>query len=89
MVDMTQFWQVVAIPVISGLFGWFKNAAEDGEFSKYEIGKGIKTLITLGLPAVAIWLALDGFGIDVSAYAVALIPVVVYWTLKLLKLPDK
>ena len=88
MIDWTQFWQVVAVPVGSGLFGWFQNAAEDGVFTKYEILKGFETVIALGMPAVALWLVADGFGLDIQAYVAAAVPVAIYWLRKLFKNPQ-
>jgi hypothetical protein len=83
--DWTQFWQVVAVPVGSGLLGWFQNAAEDGEFTKYEIMMGVETVIKLGAPALALWIIGNGFGIDLQAYVAAAIPVAIYWVRKLFK----
>lgn len=86
--DWTQIWQMIGLPVASGLLGWFQNAAQDGQFSKYEVVKGIETIIKLGVPATAGWLALNGFGVDVEAWAVAAIPIALYWLYKIFKLPQ-
>ena len=77
--DWTGLWQIVAIPVVSGLLGWFRNAAQDGKFSKYELLKGAETIITLGAPALALWLVGNGIGIDVQPYVAAAVPVAIYW----------
>jgi len=83
--DWTQLWQIVVLPTISGLLGWFQNATQDGKFSKYELLKGLETIIKLGAPALALWLVGTGLGIDIQAYVAAAIPVAIYWLYKLFK----
>ena len=81
--DWTQLWQIVAVPVVSGLLGWFQNAAQDGKFTKYEILKGLETIIRMGAPGLALWLVGNGIGIDIQGYVAAAIPVAVYWLYKI------
>jgi len=85
MVDWTQFWQVVAVPVLSGGFGWLQNALEDKVLSKYEILKGLETILKLGAPGLALWLFADGLGFNIQAYVAVLVPTAIYWLYKLFK----
>jgi hypothetical protein len=88
-IDWTQFWEIVAVPVASGLLGWFKNAAEDGVFTRYELLKGAETIISLGVPGLAIWIVGNSVGIDVQAYAAATVPVLIYWLYRLFQTPQE
>jgi len=88
-VDWSQAWQILALPIISGMFGFLQtnwaNYMIDNKFDKFEWTETIKTLFKLGIPAFAAWLVLNGFGVEVNAWAAALIPISAYWISRIFK----
>jgi hypothetical protein len=86
-IDWTQFWQVVVIPIGSGLAGFAQNNWDaymaDNKLDKFEWMEVIKTILKLGIPSLLLWLTLQGFDIDVAAWAPTLVVVTAYWITRL------
>jgi len=86
-IDWTQLWQVVVLPIASGLVGFIQNNWEaymaDNKLDKFEWMEIIKTVFRFGIPSMLLWLTLQGFDIDVEAWAPTLGVLAAYWVTRL------
>ena len=68
MLDYSQLWPIIGLPVARSLAGWLENAFEDGQISKIEWKLLGSTVIRVGMIGAATFVGLNGIGIDVSAF---------------------
>jgi len=62
---------VVGTPVIRSIVGWAVNALEDGKIESFEVKRLFATVLSVGLPTVALYYGLNALGIDLSAVGAA------------------
>ena len=79
MIDITQLWPLVGLPVLRSVLGWAENVLEDGQISVLEWKLLASTVLRVGSIAGMGYFGLTGFGLDVDIFAVSAGAFVVDW----------
>jgi hypothetical protein len=69
---MNELLTIVGLPVLRSVAGWLENALQDNKISAFEWKELVKTVLKLGVPALALF-----YGFALPAEFAASIPVVV------------
>jgi len=85
MIDVTQLWPLVGLPVVRSVLGWAENVLEDGEISKLEWKLLASTVLRVGSIAAMGFFGLNGFGLDIDLFSVTAGAFVIDWVISKVK----
>ena len=92
-IDLTVFlqnlWVFIGVPVIRSLGGWLTHALQDNKITWPEWRLLIETILRVGLMGIALWIGLEGLGIDVQAIVAAAVAYLLDLILRAIKYPEQ